>query len=242
MRVGVVGAGSIGRRHIENLIGLGCTVTVCDSSPSARASISYLPVARVSDVLSFAGLDAIVIATPYDRHRLLVEEAVNRRLPFFVEKPIGTAEELPQWSVLAKSDLPVHQVGYMLRFHPAVALLQQQVPNPASGRFTLWWDGSKYADPWLESSHEFDLATYLCGSAPVRFDIRTDSQEYRRQWVLDDAQGQRYAAGFSSPEELGTEMYVAEMAHFLDCVQTGQQTRCTLTDGVKALRACLEVV
>lgn len=243
MRVGVVGAGSIGRRHIENLIGLGCTVAVCDVSAEARARVAgAYALASVGDALPFSGLDALVIATPYDQHLSWVEEAVRRRLPFFVEKPIGTAAQLPRWRELARMELPVHQVGYMLRFHRAVALLKQQVPNPVAGRVALWWDGSKYADPWLESSHEIDLAWYLCGTAPVQFDIRTDSPEYRRHWVLDDAWGQRYAAGFSSPEELGMAMYEAEMAHFLACVQGQRETRCTLQDGLRALESCVVAV
>src|SRR5438128_3037079 len=97
MRVGVVGLGSIGRRHLSNLLALGCEVRAMDVSENARATAAAAyPAAKIADVMQFDGLDAIVIATPIDHHLAWVEDAIRRRLPFFVEKSIGTIEQLPR--------------------------------------------------------------------------------------------------------------------------------------------------
>ena len=40
---------------------------------------------------------------------------------------------------------------------------------------------------------------------------------------------------YRDPAELGTEMYTAAMAHFLECVREGRQTEIPLADGVRVL-------
>lgn len=263
MRVGVVGAGSIGRRHIHNLLALHCTVAVCDPSPAARAVVMDWPLAEVSDTLRFEGLDALVIASPWDRHLEWVEEAIRRKLPFFVEKPLGSLEQLPRWREIAALDLPVNQVGYMLRFHEGARLVQSAFSHPMGGSFRLSanmgeWPGT-YGPPLLECSHEIDLALW-CGAASTvhvayhdrqtgRVDISFGGAftvslwyaggSYFREWVTF-THNKGYQQAVSDPNAFDAA-YRNELAHFLDCVRLRLPTRCPLSAGLAVLEVCQQV-
>lgn len=263
LRIAVIGTGSIGRRHIGNLLALGCEVVAMDVSPQALERCrSEFPHVRVSDVLLFPGIDALVIATPAEHHLLWVEESIQRRRPFFVEKPLGTLDQLSRWREIAAMDLPVNQVGYMLRFHPDAQRLK--LFRPTNGVMALRWNADRYGYQIAESSHEIDLALWLGATSlecnvgnwdrptPVgashpgtwRVYINDRSDRYGRVWFVERMEGftvQHRQAQFNSPDDLGVEMYRAEMAHFLECVREGKPTICPLSDGLKVLEVCQRV-
>lgn len=270
MKLTIVGGGSIGERHLANALSLGCQVTVYEPRPE-RAD--YLRANYPATVLS--GLspddhwDAVMVCTPWDQHLLFAQEAVRRRTPLFVEKPLGSLEQIEDWRTLvAEAGDLVTQVGYMLRFHRKAIALRALVDDRArAGYFRLscdmaQWNGGSYGPPLLECSHELDLALWF-GAPPVvsnRVDqsssdvIRlgsdwmvfwtSSSERYWRFWSLgeDASEDQVYAhVAFDSPDKLGTLMYYDELAHFLDCTQTGRQTDCPLADGLRVLEVCKQV-
>lgn len=251
MKVGLVGLGSIGRRHLGNLIDLGADVVAFDVSPEARqkAQDAY-PHARYVEALPFAGLDALVIATPIENHLPWVEEAVARKLPFFVEKAIGTIEQLPRWREIAAMDLPVNQVGYNLRFHPFAALMHAS--QPVSMTLSLSWDGGAYQHKIEESSHEIDLAMW-CGAPPVLEPYgwlgencllcisHSAAGFYWREWRSQSRDGAEMHILFRTPSALGVEMYREEMSHFVSCVRVKRPTLCPLSDGLRVLEVCAQI-
>ena len=263
MRVTVIGCGSIGRRHIKNLLALGCDVGAWDLCPEALQAALSLD-ARLHAARPGAPCEAVVIATPWDQHLRDVEWAVSSRTPFFIEKPLGSLSQLPRWRVLAASpDLPVHQVGYQLRFH---ADAQKLHAVTAQSRWIYCavacdmrqWPGRFYGPPILECSHEIDLALwwgalstvthviatahaatiYLGTIGLVTMDWRTP--HYRREWSVatDEA---NYRWDCNEPEALDELMYIDELAHFLESIRTQTPTRCTLGDGVRVLEVCAQV-
>lgn len=267
MRVAVIGCGSIGRRHIGNLLALGCDVFGVDTSLNA---LSQIPVgAKEFWIAPYSGFapndfDALVIATPYDKHLDWVESAVYCRVPFFVEKPLGSLEQLPRWRELAAMDLPVHQVGYQLRFNGVAKALRDVVPRPERGVFVCHcdsrtWPGGAYGPMLLECSHEIDLALYFGAPAVVTsaaYDGRScvdvdlggvwhvtlndRADEYYRRWRLH-GHGNSGRATFHSPETLGDEMYRDEMEYFLNRVLDGHPSECPLADGLRVLEVCRQI-
>lgn len=238
MRVSVIGCGSIGRRHIGNLLELGCDVYVTDPSAEARQR-TWLehPGARLHNG---EPVDAVVIATPWDQHLHLVEYCFERWVPFFVEKPLGSLEQLPRWRELAQMALPVNQVGYQLRFHPLYQAMRTFIPRPLHGTFRCdfdmaTWPGKAYGPAELEASHELDLALD-CGLTRDNVVLNNGAVEYYRWWAVSDGRASA-SMQFTSAEELGDQMYVDEMAHFLECVREGKQTICPLSDGLRVLEA-----
>lgn len=264
MRIGVIGLGSIGRRHVGNLLALGCDVYGYDPNLAARSYAAELhPKARIFGLLGGdEHYDAWVIATPYDNHLFWVEQAVARRIPFFVEKPLGSLEQLPRWRELAAMDLPINQVGYQCRFHPKAQALKLLFPEPEHGSFFCavdmrTWPGT-YGPFLLEASHEIDMALWLGASAEVsnqwgvehRYHFilggswgvtMRDRQPYGRLWSVGTWSDEGAKAEFDSPEALGDDLYRLEMVHFLDCVQKQIPTSVPLADGLRVLEVCAQV-
>lgn len=260
MRVAVIGCGSIGRRHIGNLLALGCHVNAHDVNSTALARVrAEYPAAHIgSDGIE---CDACVIATPAANHLQWVESTVRLGVPFFVEKPLGTLEQLPRWRELAAAALPVNQVGYMLRFHPKAQEMKALIPAPLCGSFYVaadmrTWPGTLYGPMLLEFSHEIDLALWFGATPFVTYasisELKAaiamgpwwvtmqDGAPYTRQWsITEEIRGYQWA--FNSPEELGVEMYRTELEHFLACIQQGKPTACTLADGLAVLEVCAQV-
>ena len=279
VRMLVVGCGSIGRRHIANLIGLGVPaedITAVDV-PSAlevlpesvvRYPIVETPVELAKPVV-FA---AILVCSPFDRHLSWAADACQQQTALFIEKPLGSLDELPRWRTLAaKFDALalVTQVGYQLRFHPAAQALTS-ITSPVIGRFTCdaemaSWPGQSYGPMLLEMSHEIDLALAsgasservsvdiltdtravfsLCGEGRRwRIDLNGQASSYHRSWYVANG-GMHVEVSIDQPDALGADMYRAEMGHFLNAVRTGKQSgpAATLADGVKVLEICQSVM
>ncbi|MEY2740216.1 MAG: hypothetical protein RL283_318 [Actinomycetota bacterium] len=186
MRAGVVGQGSIGRRHARILAAMGHEVAAAstrgddavrgdDGAEGARV------VARdVAGLLAAHRPDYVVIASATTRHGddLAALAAADYRGRVLVEKPLlATTAALPATRFAAEG------VGYNLRHHPLVVEALRRVgalgPLVAAefdcGQHLATWRPG--ADPRTTSSarrdlgggvlrdlsHELDLALLLCG-------------------------------------------------------------------------------
>jgi predicted dehydrogenase len=171
MKIGVLGAGSIGKRHIGNIIAFGHQALYYDPA------LSYAEAYKRNEVLDKC--DAIIIASPTKHHLEDFSECIERQKPVFIEKPIG--DDLQAASVLVaqaeKIGLPV-MVGYNLRFHPstvftrsALHIDRSRFGNPLWAHFVCAQFNAK--EPYkrdgviLNWSHEIDLAISLLGPADL---------------------------------------------------------------------------
>jgi len=261
MRVGVVGLGSMGLRHVKNLLALGCEVGGHDPDLKACQRANAAGARANANALGLVGLpfDALVIATPAEQHLGWAQLAITHGLPVFVEKPLGTLDQLPAWRKLVQeaSGL-VTQVGYQLRFHESMKVFRAAAPGYES-HFDVQWDGSKYPDDLITSSHEIDLVLWmggptrvlesvvyrppywsLCFSGDCEVHINARSDRYKREWWIGGAAN--VGLDYYDPDELGQGMYRAELEHFLACVQAGKQTECPWSDGLRVLEVCAQAV
>jgi predicted dehydrogenase len=124
LRVGVVGLGKMGLLHaaICNSLPGSSVVAVADPAPLPRASLTEMnpavhAYADAREMLDTLALDAVMITTPVAQHVPIALACVQRRVPFFVEKPLATsvAQALPLFTALQEQPLP-HMIGYMTRY------------------------------------------------------------------------------------------------------------------------------
>lgn len=259
LRVAVIGAGSIGLRHIRNLLELGCEVFVRDADDARLEAV------KAEHGVLFAHLseryDAAVIATPYRDHLRYAAHFIAENTPVFVEKPLGAIDQLSDWRAFERNSRHlVTQVGYQLRFHRVAQAMRSLVPGE-SGFFATacdmrTWPGKSYGPLLLEASHDLDLALSMGAPATVtdavidphyvaiqlgphwRVTIE-DRADYRREWTVEQ-RGQSMSVTFNSPDALGALMYYDEMRHFVECVREGRQTDCPLSDGVRVLEVAAQ--
>lgn len=237
MRVALVGCGSIGNRHTNNLVALGCDVGRFDVVANDHIS-------PASD-LRMHEWDAVVIATPWRTHLPYVEAAITSGTPFFCEKPLGSLDQLPRWREIAALDLPVHQVGYQLRFNAQYRAMRGLVPRPTAGRFVCrfnmdTWPGKSYGPALLEASHELDLALDS-GLSPADVELR-DGMTYYREWNIANLVAAARVRVLM-PEMLGDQMYRDELEHFIARVRGERDLgpACDLPQALKVLEVCAQV-
>ena len=101
IRYGLIGCGSMGREHIENLFAMGGVQVTAIADPHAQSRDAALALCRENpqvfehhDELLNSGLcDAVVIATPNFTHVDIVRSALATNLHILVEKPLVTRIE-----------------------------------------------------------------------------------------------------------------------------------------------------
>ena len=169
MRVLVIGAGSIGKRHHENLLTLGAASRLLswreNGISGARAAMN--------------DAEAVVIATATDVRFPLIEVAVARGLPMYVEKPLAfRPAEVDAISLLSASVAERSMLGLMLRYHPAVRVIAEaDLSDVFQFALTIGHDVTQWRSNWrfsesyaaqaegggvlLDLCHELDLATCL---------------------------------------------------------------------------------
>lgn len=181
-RLGLIGAGRMGRTHLRALAGNENVRITAVAEPSAQqralcagADIRLYETADV--MLGARGIDGVLIAAPTTLHLGLVEQALARGLPVLCEKPCGTSpDEAATANTLAENASGALQVAYWRRFVPALRRLREQIAAGEFGDLYLatcyQWDGEAPPASFRASSggifidmgvHEFDQLRWLTG-------------------------------------------------------------------------------
>ena len=142
IQVGVIGGGFMGALHARAVAesGFGKLVAVADPELSrARelaTALGATDYADYSEMFLREKLDAVVVATPETMHREPVVMAAEHGCAVLVEKPIAASLEDADAMIAAcdAAGVPL-MVGYILRFEPAYARIQQAVEAGAIGTF-----------------------------------------------------------------------------------------------------------
>lgn len=167
IKVGLVGCGSMGRKHIENLIHfsshLAKLVAVCDIDITRCLQIKdtlHLDVAiyqNYVDMINSMTLDAIIIATPHYLHPTMAIHAIEANIHTMVEKPIGVytkaVRELNE--VAMKHPDVVFSVMYNQRTNPLYKKVKELVEDNVIGKIkrTNWIITNWYrTDAYYKSS------------------------------------------------------------------------------------------
>lgn len=152
--IGVLGYGSIGKRHVANLQNLpGCQVRYWDPDHPYDWTREKL----------IDQSDALVIASPTDQHWADINDCRRAEKPCFVEKPVG---HMPADITTSH----VKMVGYNLRFHSCVKKVREwlgkgKISQPIWANFNCAQYNDRYPhdDVIFNWSHEIDLALHLLG-------------------------------------------------------------------------------
>jgi myo-inositol 2-dehydrogenase/D-chiro-inositol 1-dehydrogenase len=189
-RLGLAGAGRMGRSHLAALRTSEAVelVGVADPSPEARAVAAadgLTACATVDELLSIPDLHGVLVATPTDTHLEVVRTVVSHGLPVLCEKPCGTSvEEVEACAAAAKRAGVILRVAYWRRFVPALVTLRQRMRAGDLGRLLAvncyQWDASPPDAEFREHSggilidmgvHEFDQLRWLTGSEITHVDV-----------------------------------------------------------------------
>jgi predicted dehydrogenase len=191
MKILVAGSGSIGRRHMRNLLSLDVgEIAACDPDPERLgpmvAELEVHPYSDFEEALQTMRPDAVLICTPPSFHLTQARLAIAAGAHVFIEKPLShSMDGVKALLNEARASARVVQVGYNLRFHPAIRKLKQIVEENTIGRI-LWTraEVGQYLPDWrpwqdyrqsytarrelgggiiLDASHEIDYLLWFFG-------------------------------------------------------------------------------
>jgi predicted dehydrogenase len=166
VKVAIIGLGSIGQRHVANVLPLDVEIKGYD----LRASLlPYLGISTTDDfvaILDWAPTHAIVATPPY-AHWAVTDELLDHGVHCFVEKPLAVTEAAGHL-LCEKADRNglTLAVGYQLRAHASLQQFPRQWQRLEIWDYQDWlsWPRPTYSRNLLEEfSHEIDLALWLAG-------------------------------------------------------------------------------
>ena len=170
----VVGAGSIGKRHLRNFKSLGCEVSAVDprqdrllEAKGEGASICSKDLKEALEVHD--NIDGIVIATPPRFHFRQCLEILKSEIPILLEKP-GTRTCWESKSLVEYSNSNKFLLAYCYRWWPSIIKLREHIQNGKIGRclnanFTI----SAHIEDWHPWEHykDFFLANKWLGGGAL---------------------------------------------------------------------------
>jgi predicted dehydrogenase len=130
MRILIIGCGSIGTRHIRNLIAMGHkNLLVYDADAGVkRAAAARFGIASCESVArALDETDIALICTPADSHVRLALLALRKKNAAFIEKPLSTS--MKGVEELRKSAGSRVAVGFNVRFHPMVLAIKNLIAS-----------------------------------------------------------------------------------------------------------------
>jgi myo-inositol 2-dehydrogenase / D-chiro-inositol 1-dehydrogenase len=184
-RVGLVGAGRMGRTHLAALGGSSEVeiAGVVEPYEPTRAALTGVPAfASLEDLLAAVDLDAALIAVPTDQHVAVLGQVMAAGLPVLCEKPCGltVAEATECASIANRAGLRL-QVAYWRRFVPELIELRDRIRGGQLGEILAVncsnWDLAPPSEAFRGRSggiladmgvHEFDQIRWLTGQEFVR--------------------------------------------------------------------------
>ena len=129
LKVGVIGAGYLGKYHIENWKSIAGATLVGFYDPDKENAIAVsdkfeLPCFETGEDL-IEHCDVVDIAAPTDHHAFWCEKAIKKGKHVFVEKPLAASMEEARRIVELTRESGIRlQVGHVERFNPALLAVQ----------------------------------------------------------------------------------------------------------------------
>jgi myo-inositol 2-dehydrogenase / D-chiro-inositol 1-dehydrogenase len=181
-RLGLVGAGRMGRTHLRALAGSTSVAVTAVVEPLAAARAAMAETGRATfaelgQLLDARQVDGVLIAAPSDLHASLVAQVAAAGLPILCEKPCGlsSAEIREIEQAVHRHGVPL-QVAYWRRYVPPLQALRGRIEGGELGDIHLFasfqWDGQPPSSSFRAHSggifrdmgvHEFDQVRWLSG-------------------------------------------------------------------------------
>lgn len=195
LKVGFVGAGGVAKRHVDVLLALGEVEVagIADLDGDLATELAGHCGARAypnhEELLDSEDLDALYVCVPPFAHGPPEHAAIDARLPFFVEKPVGIDLESPTAvAERVEETTLVTAVGYHWRYldtvEQAASLLEHNPARLVTGSWLdkvpppAWWvrrerSGGQTIE---QSTHVLDLIRHLVGEVSEVYAVEATAE------------------------------------------------------------------
>ncbi len=207
LQIAVVGAGLIGKRHVEFMrqvprLELSAIVDPADNAQQVADRFDVPKFDDLETLLKDAKPDGVILATPNSLHVPQALACVDAGVPVLVEKPVGISAKEAQALVMhaGSKNIPV-MVGHHRRFNPIIQEAKRLIDQGVLGTIRsfeaiCWYYKPEYyfdEAPWRKQNgagpilvnaiHDIDLMRYLCGEIE---DVKTIKRPAIRGYENED--------------------------------------------------------
>lgn len=185
MIVGVIGAGRIGKLHVENMLRMDNVEVKTVFDPFAENARPWAEKNGIKNLVTDANLvfndpeiNVVFICSPTDTHVNMINLAAESGKHIFCEKPISFSDEetIKAYETVKKAGVKL-QVGFNRRFDPNYNKVRELVKDGSLGNLHILKITSRDPEPpsvdYVKSSggifmdmaiHDFDMARFVAGS------------------------------------------------------------------------------
>ncbi len=205
-RIAVIGAGLIGRRHIEAItqipsVALSAVVDPTDESKAIASQHQVPHFDTVERLLDNHNTDGVIIATPNQLHVEMAMQFIAAGIPSLIEKPLAIDVAGAKQIVSAANAANVQvATGHHRRHNPLIMKAKALIDAGELGDITLangttWlykpddyfnvdWRKQKGAGPiYINLIHDIDLLRYFCGEIVSVYCMESNE---RRGFAVED--------------------------------------------------------
>lgn len=193
MRYLCIGSGSIGKRHMRNLLAIGANpedISAVDTREDRRQEVINMGINSVfssyEEALDAGSYDAAIVCSPTNLHIPQGIDLANRGIHILMEKPLAhDLEGIDEFKAAIEKNKVVVLMAYIFRFSPLTDKVRELLDSGVIGK-VLFVRGefSEYLPDWhpyedyrsfymaekkqgggsiLDQSHIMDLVHYLFG-------------------------------------------------------------------------------
>ena len=189
MKAFVIGNGSIGQRHIKNLINLGVNVSAYSYRNSEIIKFNKQKITKIKSDYKKAleeNFDFVVIANNTNDHIKVALEAAKLSNNLYIEKPLSNSKDyIDELIKISESKKLIIDSGFMLRSHPNLIWINQFLQSLPLGKLlyasasvgqdlTEWRPSCDYRNSYsafinkgggviFDLIHELDIIYWLLG-------------------------------------------------------------------------------
>jgi len=218
----VIGCGSIGERHSENLTTLGVDVSVFDIDAETRNAVRSDVGVKTKESVE-AGLEAdpdmVFVCTPSNAHIQPAQKAAAAGCDLFVEKPLSnTAEGIKNLLYMIGKNNIVSMIGCNYRFHPAMQTVKRLLDSDAVGNVVSGYiEMGSYLPDWHPWEDYREMYSAREGVGGALLDM-IHGINYGR-WFFGEAELVTGMLGQQSNLEIATEDTVDLIVRYKNGVQ-----------------------
>jgi predicted dehydrogenase len=216
MKFLIAGFGSIGRRHLRNLLALGerdILLYRTHRSTLPDGEFAGFPVETNLDTALAGGVDAVIIANPTSLHLKVAVPAAQAGCHLLIEKPLShSLKGIQRLLQAVKASGSRVLVGYQFRFHPGLQRIAQLLQEGAIGRPVSvrahWGEYLPDWHPWEDYRQAYAARQDLGGgvvltlSHPIDY-LRWLLGDIRQVWALTARSGELDLQGVEDIAEIG---------------------------------------
>ena len=151
LKIAVIGYGSIGKRHVQNLIDIkNIEIIICTKQNIENPNIKNIKIVKSISECIKEKPDMGIVANETSKHIRIANELVKHGIHIFLEKPLSNSTKDLKLlrNTIEKQNL-ISQIGCNFRFHPCIMKMKELVEKGIIGKIiSVSAESGSYLPDW----------------------------------------------------------------------------------------------